>query len=239
MNPIIAIIPARGGSKRIPRKNLVNLAGKPLIAHSIEQAINTPAVNRVIVSTDDNEISVVSEMHGAEVVFRPPELSTDAASSESALMHVLDHCNRYEKQEPDLIVFLQATSPLRRSDDIQQAIEMLRKEDADSLFSSCLVEGFVWSNHEGALTPVNYDYCKRPRSQELRERIFEENGSIYIFKPWVLHKHASRLGGKIVMYPMDRLRSFQVDRPDDLMIIENIFKITGREIDGGTGSEAD
>ena len=161
---IVAIIPARGGSNGIPRKNIRLVGGKPLLAHTIEQARQTKAISRVIVSTDDDEIAVVAENFGAEVVRRPAELSTDTASSESALLHSLDHVRREEGCEPELVVFLQCTSPLRHPADIGNAIETLKRENADSLFSARHVEGFVWSSGEsGGVTAVNYDPTRRPR----------------------------------------------------------------------------
>ena len=131
---VLAIIPARGGSKGIPRKNIRILAGKPLIAYTIEHARQTPSVKRIVVSTDDPEIAAVSEQYGAEVVWRPAEISGDTATSESALLHVLNYLKDAEDYEPDLIAFLQATSPLRHPDDIQNAINKLQQEPKQELF---------------------------------------------------------------------------------------------------------
>lgn len=224
---VVAIIPARGGSKGIPRKNVRQLAGTPLITHTLLQAQQTPGLDRIIVSTDDPEIAAISEQLGVEVVWRPKEISGDTATSESALVHVLDHLRDTESYEPELVVFLQATSPLRRDRDIQDAMETLESEQADSLFSAGPVHGFVWRSVADTLTPINYDPTQRQRRQDLVETIWEENGSIYIFKPWVLKEHNSRLGGKIAVYPMDKLDSLQVDDPNDLELIETI--IAGRK----------
>ena len=224
---VIAIIPARGGSKGIARKNVRQLAGKPLISHTLLQAKQTPGLDRVIVSTDDPEIGAISKKLGVEVIWRPKEISGDTATSESALVHVLEHLRDTENYEPELVVFLQATSPLRQEQDIQKAMETLATDQADSLFSASPVHGFIWRSVAETLTPVNYDPSQRKRRQDLVETIWEENGSIYIFKPWVLRKYNSRLGGKIAVYPMDKLDSFQVDEPDDLRLIETI--IAGRK----------
>src|SRR5436190_22717791 len=115
----IAIIPARGGSKGVRRKNVLSIAGKPLVAHSILHARRAPGITRVVVSTDDPEIGAVSREYGAEVIPRPAELSGDKASSESALLQVLDYLKEKEVYEPDLVVFLQATSPSRCSGEVQ------------------------------------------------------------------------------------------------------------------------
>lgn len=224
-NKILAIIPARGGSKGIPRKNLQPLAGKPLLAHTIEQARRTPAITRVVVSTDDVEIASVAQQYGAEVIWRPAEISGDTATSEAALLHVLDHLQDNEGYEPDLVVFLQATSPLRQPHDVQRAIETLQGEQADSLFSACPVHGFVWRREGDRLSSVTYDYRSRPRRQEIGGEDLIENGSIYIFKPWVLRKYGNRLGGKIAVYRMHPLDSFQVDEPDDLKLIEQLLPL--------------
>jgi N-acylneuraminate cytidylyltransferase len=233
--PVIAIIPARGGSKGIPRKNLLPLAGKPLLAHSILQARQTPTITRVVVSTDDQEIAAVAREWDAEVILRPSEISGDRASSESALLHALDFLKHKEGYDPGFVVFLQATSPIRRPGEIQAAIEALRRENADSLFSACRVEGFTWRLRNGSVAPVNYDPAKRPLRQELLEEIWEENGSLYIFKPFVLREFNSRLGGKIVLHPMSRLDSFQIDEPGDFELIEALmaYQNTGLKEEAG------
>jgi len=193
------------------------------LVYSIEAAQKTPPVNRIVVSTDDPEIAAVARQYGADVVQRPAELSGDTATSESALLHVLEFLHETESYEPDLVVFLQATSPLRRPDDIENAIAALLAEGGDSLFSASPVEGFVWRSTKDDLLPMTYDPTVRPRRQEIKERIWEENGSIYVFKPWVLRKYHSRLGGKIAIYPMDRLDSLQIDKPDDFALMERLM----------------
>ncbi len=225
---ILAIIPARGGSKGIPRKNIQPLVGKPLLAYTIEHAHATPAISRVVVSTDDAEIAAVAEQYGAEVIWRPAEISGDDATSESALLHALDHLRDSEGYEPDLVVFLQATSPLRQPDDIQKAIETLQQQGADSLLSVAPSHVFLWRLVNGRAEPVNYDYRQRPRRQE-RAPEYIENGSIYIFKPWVLREQSNRLGGKIALYVMDPLDSLQVDEPSDLALIEQVMASRRRQ----------
>ena len=220
---ILALIPARGGSQGIPRKNLVPVAGKPLLAYTVEHALAAPEVDRVAVSTDDDEIARAAAGMGAEVVRRPAELATDEATSESALVHALDALAR-EGYEPDLVVFLQATSPLRRPDDVSRAIAALDAEDADSLFSACPVHGFVWRRGAGDLSSLTYDYRTRRRRQEIGEDLLE-NGSLYVFKPWVLRAHGNRLGGRVAVHRMDPLDSFQVDEPADVELVERLLRL--------------
>ena len=223
---VLAIIPARGGSKGIPRKNLRPLAGKPLLAHSIQQARQTRCITRLVVSTDDEEIGAVAREFGAEVIRRPAEISGDAASSEAALLHVLDYLREAEGYEPDLVVFLQATSPLREPDDIQNAVNTLQEYQADSLFSACEFHGFLWRREGDQPRSLNYDYGRRPRRQEAPEDV-RENGSIYVFKPVILRQHENRLGGKIAVYLMSPANSVEVDRPEDLERIQRRFGSPG------------
>ena len=225
MQKIIAVIPARGGSKGIPKKNLCIINGKPLLVHTIEHAIKTKAISGVYVSTDDQEIAEIALLSGAQVTWRPAEISTDIATSESALINVLDHYVSIEKNDPDIVVFLQATSPIRHLDDIANAIELFNIHNADSLFSASLVHGFIWRTDSIFPVPINYDPLIRQRRQEINEKILEENGSIYIFKPWVLRKFHSRLGGKIIYYSMPRISSIQIDEPEDIELVESLFAI--------------
>jgi N-acylneuraminate cytidylyltransferase len=224
LKDVLCIIPARGSSKCIPLKNIQPIAGKPLLAYTVEHARKTPVITRVIVSTDSPEIAATAHQHGAEVVWRPATISDDTATSESALIHVLDHLRDSEDYEPDLVVFLQATSPMRKSDDIQKAIDTLQCEKADSLFSACPLHGFVWRREGGQLSSLSYDYRNRERRQDAPEDLLE-NGSIYIFKLWVLRQFNNRLGGKIAVYVMDPLDSFQVDEAHDLKNIESLMAV--------------
>lgn len=224
---IIAIIPARGGSKGIPRKNICSLSGKPLLAYSIEAALGSLRVNRVVVSTEDEEIAGVALEYGAEVIKRPLHLSGDEEMSESALSHALDELKKNEQYEPDIVVFLQATSPIRWRDDIDKAIETLLVEDADSLFSACVFEGFVWEKKEHELVPLTYDYRNRKIRQQRNEHL-KENGSIYVFRPFILRQYGNRLGGKIAVYVMDELDSFQIDTPEDRDLVEFLLEKRSR-----------
>ena len=219
---IIAIIPARGGSKRVPRKNIIPLGGKPLIAYSIEHAKRSKLVSRIFVSTDDDEISCISEKYGAEVIRRPAEISGDISSSESALIHTLNYLKTKNRLEPDLIVFLQCTSPLRDKNDIDNAINTFIQEGADSLFSAFRFNKYIWQRKDGSVSPINYDYHHRWREQEFPYQV-QENGSIYIMKPWILEKCKNRLGGKIAIYEMDALSSLQVDEYEDISLCECIL----------------
>ncbi len=222
MKEILAIIPARGGSKGILRKNLRLLAGEPLLAHTIVQACRSEFVNRVVVSTDDPEIAAIAGQYRAEVVCRPAEISGDSASSESALRHALDHLGETEGYRPDLVVFLQCTSPIRRTNDIDRAVLTLLDDAADSLLSVVPAHIWVWHRIDGQPQSLDYDYRRRPRRQD-RPPEYLENGSIYIFKPWVLSRFDNRLGGKIALYEMDEWSKIDIETPTDLELCEWIM----------------
>jgi len=155
---VLAIIPARGGSKSLPRKNVLPVAGKPLIAHSIEHAKGASSVGRTIVSTEDSEIASISFSCGAEVIHRPRELADDTTSSEAVLLHSLNYLEKKERFRPDLVVFLQCTAPIRESHDIDQAVKILVNENADSLLSACRSHAFLWHRNGENVDSLNYDY---------------------------------------------------------------------------------
>lgn len=220
----LCIIPARGGSKGILRKNLRAIAGKPLVAWSIEVALAAKTVDRVIVSTDDNEIAQVARQWGAEVVSRPKEIAGDSATSESALSHVLDHLAHHESYEPDLVVFLQPTSPYRLTEDVDRAVNHLVQGGFDSVFSAC-PEHFTgrWSQSEdGSVSPLNFSPAQRPRRQE-RPIEYLENGSIYVFRPIILRTLGVRMGGKMGICAMPAERSHQIDSIEDLPFFEKLL----------------
>ncbi len=218
----IAIIPARGGSKGVPRKNIRLLVGKPLIAHSIEDAQESTLVDQVYVSTDDQEIATISAEYGAKIIHRPAELANDTASSESALIHGLQALEA-QNINPDLLVFLQCTSPIRTGAEIDQAIAKLKNEQADSLLSVSPSHRFLWEEVNGVVQSINYDYSHRPRRQDMNPQ-YVENGSIYVFKPWVLKENQNRLGGKISLYIMSEMAAVEIDSLEDFQMIDFLMR---------------
>lgn len=221
---VLAVIAARGGSKGIPRKNLIDLCGKPLLVWSIAQARAAKGVTEVAVSSDSEEILALAGSYGAVGVPRPEEISGDTASSESAWLHALDQ--RERKVGPfDLVVALQATSPIREASDIDRALSTLVGKRLDSLLTVCEVEDFFsWRlDSEGLAESVNYDWRNRRRRQEIEKR-YLENGSFYIFRPDQLRRTMNRLGGRIGVFVMERHKMFQIDRPEDIRLCEAIMR---------------
>jgi len=220
---IIAIIPARGGSKGIPRKNIRLLAGKPLIAYSIEAALKSKYIDRVIVSTEDEEIAEISKKYGAEVIKRPDELATDTAPTEPALEHVVKWLKEYEDYKTDIIVLLQPTSPLRNSKYIDEALDIFLNSDYNSLLSVCPSHAFIWKMSENSY-PINYDFKNRPRRQD-KEPEYRENGAIYITKYKILMENHNRLGGKIGLYVMPEKHSIEIDTEFDFYLCEQMLDL--------------
>jgi len=219
----IAIIAARGGSKGIPKKNLIKLNGLPLIAWSILQAKKSKLINSVWVSSDSNDILDVANEYGAFEIKRPKRISGDTASSESAWEHAVK-CIISKKIKINKVVALQPTSPIRESSDINAAIIYFQKNKLDSLLSVTEIEDFfIWENKKNRPFPVNYDYKNRCRRQSI-EKKFLENGSFYIFKPETLMNYKNRLGGKIGLFPIEKYKSFQIDNLDDISLCEAIMK---------------
>lgn len=220
---IVALIPARGGSKGIPRKNIRPLAGRPLIVHTIEQAKRSSRVSETVVSTDDDEIAAISAAAGATVIRRPRDLSDDHASSESALIHAVEALAQQGRPVPDLIVFLQCTSPIRRPGDIDAAVATLISKEADSLLSVSPSHRFLWTEARGEARALNYDFRKRPRRQDMAPQ-FVENGSIYVFRTRGLLDTANRLSGKLALYVMDEEAAVDIDSMLDMKLAEVVLR---------------
>jgi len=214
----LAVIPARGGSKGLPRKNVRPLCGKPLIAWTIEAARAAESVGRVVVSTDDPEIASVSRRFGAEVVDRPKELSCDEASSESALLHALEALD----VRSGILVFLQCTSPLTLPDDIDGTVRAL--ENAESAFAAAPSHRFLW-NRVGLLAqPVGHDKTHRKRRQELEPQ-YVEAGSVYAVSIPAFIKERTRFAGRTALYPIPAERAIEIDDATDFAIAEALMRL--------------
>lgn len=224
---VAAIIPARRGSKGIPRKNLVELCGKPLVAWSIEQARRARGIDQVWVSSDSEEILEVAARYGALPIRRPDAISGDDATSEAAWLHAVDEIERGGVRI-DVVVGMQATSPLREPSDLENALRIFRERRLDSLLScSEIRDFFVWrSDPDGQPVSVSYDYRMRLPRQAI-DRHYLENGSFYIFTSELLRRTRNRLGGRIGLYVMERYKMLQIDTEDDLFLCQAIMRAYG------------
>jgi len=215
----LAIIPARGGSKRLPRKNVLDLAGRPLISWSIEAGFKSKYIDKVIVSSDDDKILSISKKYEADTILRPEELANDTATTFDAIKHTIENCEQY-----DYIVLLQATSPLRDEKHIDEAIELLESKDADAVVSVCEMDHSpLWSNTlDDSLSMKGFlkDEVLHKRSQDL-EKYYRLNGAIYICKTEkLLEEENFFLKDNIFAYEMDRKSSIDIDEEIDFKIAE-------------------
>ena len=213
----LAIIPARGGSKRLPRKNILDLCGKPLISWSIEAALKSKYISKVVVSSDDEEILNISSNFGADIIKRPYELANDTATTFDAIKHTINNLEKY-----DYIVLLQPTSPLRNEKHIDEAIELLEEKQADAIVSVCEMDHSpLWSNtlpKDGNMRGFLREEILNKRSQDL-EKYYRLNGAVYICKTDKLLENKSFfLKDNIFAYIMDRKSSIDIDEEIDFEI---------------------
>lgn len=211
----LAVIPARGGSKRLPRKNVLDLAGKPLIVWTIEAAKNSRYIDKFIVSTDDQEIKKVSEHFGAEVLTRPGELATDTASSVDVVLHAINAQN----QRYDYVILLQPTSPLRTAQHVDEAIELLFQKNANAIISVCETDHSpLWTNtlpEDGSMDNFIREEVKGKRSQDL-PTYYRLNGAIYIVKTDSVKIDKTLLLAKhCFSHAMDKQTSIDIDNSLD------------------------
>jgi len=225
---ILALIPARSGSKGLVGKNIRPLLGKPLIAWTVEEALASKYLDRVIVSTDSLEISKISESYGAEVPFlRPKELATDDAKMMAVVQHALDWLEQQEGQRYDLLVLLQPTSPLRAAEDIDRAIEELLLKKAKAIISVCEVDHHpYWANTlppEGSMKNFIKPEIMDMNRQEL-PKFYRLNGAVYIAYLDYLKKTGGFLGKETFAYVMPRERSIDIDSAIDFKLAESMMK---------------
>ncbi len=221
----LGIIPARGGSKRLPKKNVLNLCGKPLVAWSIEAGLNSSYLDMLVVSSDDDQILDIASHSRVHTLKRPDELATDVASTFDTLKHVLDKIEKH-----DYVVLLQPTSPLRTENHIDDAIEFLEAREADAIVSVCEADhNPSWCGTlDDSLSMKGFlkDEFTNKRSQDL-EKFYKLNGAIYICKvDKLLEEKKLILKDKVYAFIMDRKSSIDIDEQIDFKIAESIMKDT-------------
>ncbi len=223
---VLAIIPARGGSKRLPGKNIKLLNGKPLIAHSIEFAINSGVIDKLIVSTDSEDIAAVAKQYGAEVMMRPAELASDTAKTAPVLLHVADEL---EKQGyiPDIVILLQATCPVRVSDLAQKALKILDENlEYDSIFTAYQKSYTMalWTKNSQNTAHALYDYHLRPRWQdvEVNDKLLAEDGGFYAIRYDAFRKNKDFIGANPYIYEVGK--TVDIDTEKDFEKAEILLK---------------
>jgi N-acylneuraminate cytidylyltransferase len=217
----LAVIPARGGSKRLPGKNTRLLGGAPLLAHSIKFALNAPTVDRVVVSTDSADIAQVAREHGAEVIMRPDALATDTAKTGPTIRHVLETLHAAE-YFPRGVITLQPTNPLRPPQLIEDAIAIYEETSPDSVITVTQSKQKLGRIEGGNFTPTTYKV--EERSQDLQPQFFE-NGLLYLTKPSVLLKESTVFGNDVKALEVNEpYASVDIDEEVHFYLCEQLFE---------------
>lgn len=225
-NHIVAIIPARGGSKGVPRKNIKLIGGKPLIFYSIAEAKKSKYITRVIVSTEDKKITKIAKSFGAEVVKRPITLARDNSKTISAIRHVINFLEKNEKYPVDTLVILQPTSPFRNVYDIDSCIKKFINNKFESIVSisePAKSPYWMFTMKKGSLKPILKINKKHHRRQDL-PKIYELNGAVYVTSRQIVMEKNTILSDRMGGYIMPIERSIDIDNKFDFKIANLLMK---------------
>lgn len=228
---ILCVIPVRGGSKGVPRKNARSVAGKPLVVWTIEQALGAASALDVVVSTDDPELADIAVRAGADVPFlRPAELAQDDTPTEPVVLHAIA-ARAAAGRRPDAVMLLQATSPVRLAGTLDRAVEQFTHTGVDSLVGVVAQTPFLWRRDESErpyAARALYDVSARPRRQELApaDFFYRETGSLYLTRTEVYERDQNRIGGHVGLFVMDDREGTDVDTELDLAIAESLLSRT-------------
>lgn len=225
---VLGIIPARSGSKSIPRKNIAMVAGKPLIAYTIQVALEAKSIDRVVVSTDSEEIAEVARSFGAEVPFlRPAELAQDNTPGIEPILHAVRWLDKHEDYHPDYVMVMQPTSPLRTTHDIDAAVRLARKHSADSLVSVCPVHQHPYWMKQVTDDGRLVDFLSLDRGYTARQNlpaVHALNGAIYLVRREVLLEQQTFYTDRTYAYVMPPESSIDIDTPWDLYVADLVLK---------------
>ncbi|KJK40982.1 transferase [Streptomyces variegatus] len=220
---VLAVIPARGGSKGVPAKNLLPVGGVPLVARAVRECRATRLVTDVVVSTDDQAIAAAAREAGAEVVLRPAAIAGDTATSEAAVLHAMDTHEALHGAPVDVVLLVQCTSPFIVREDIDGVAGAIAEDGADTAVTVAPFHGFIWRDADTEATSgvtaggygVNHDKSFRPRRQD-RPQDLLETGAAYAMEATGFRKHQHRFFGRTELVRTDPARVLEIDDPHDL-----------------------
>jgi N-acylneuraminate cytidylyltransferase len=221
---VVAVIPARGGSTGVVGKNLREVDGVSLVGRAVASALSARLIDQVVVSTDDAAIAHEARRAGATVVDRPAELAGNTASSESALLHALEQI-----AEPDVLVFIQATSPFIDPADLDAAVTRVRDGESDSVFAACRTHAFVWRRTSAGAEGINHDESYRLRRQD-SEPQFRETGAFYVMRAGGFRAARYRFFGRIGIAVVPELTAIDIDTEADLELARAIAPLIATPI---------
>jgi CMP-N,N'-diacetyllegionaminic acid synthase len=218
---VLAVVPARGGSKGIPSKNIRPVAGKPLLVYTIEGARNARSIDRLVVSTDAEEIAKVAREAGAEVIMRPPAMATDAAPTELALIHALDTLKAADGYDPDAVMTLEPTSPLRTSELIDRCVETLSSRNADSVLTVTETRACF-----GRIVDGRFDYLIKNQARRRQDRapLYRESSTVYLTRVETLRDRQSVLGERLYPVVVEPEEAIDINSPLDLAVAEAVMR---------------
>jgi YrbI family 3-deoxy-D-manno-octulosonate 8-phosphate phosphatase len=220
---VVAIIPARGGSKGVPGKNVRRVAGRSLVARAVDAALTASRIDRVLVSTDDPAIAREAVAAGAEVIDRPAAIAGDTASSEAAVLHALGTLS----ETPEIVILIQATSPFIDPADLDAAVLRVSTGPEDVVFAAAETFAFLWKTTSDGAEGVNHDAAVRPRRQD-RDAQFQETGAFYVMRAAGLVESGHRFFGRVGIQEVDPARSVEIDTPRELEIASLIAPLFER-----------
>lgn len=222
---VVAVIPARGGSVGLPGKNVRPMNGTPLVARTIQAALDSRTVGAVYVSSDGEDILSVARQAGAQAIKRPPDISGSTASSESALIHALDVIAAADGRDPDILVFLQCTSPFTTGADIDKVVETVTQEGTDCAFSAVEDHGFIWKiEPDGTAAGITHDHrLPRQRRQDMAKR-YRENGAVYVMRVAPFREKGNRFCGVTKVVAIDA-PTIEIDSNEDWLIAEAFARV--------------
>jgi CMP-N-acetylneuraminic acid synthetase len=223
-----AFVPARGGSKGIPHKNVRTVGGVPLVVRAVVAARAALTVDRVLVSTDDDTIATLARESGAEVIERPADLAADDTASEAVLVHALDALRAHHQPDPDVTVLVQCTSPFIDPADIDGTVNLLYDRAIDCAFTAARTHAFLWRESDAGIVAVNHDASARLRRQE-RPAEFAETGAVYAMRTAGFRRARHRFFGSIAVFEVPSERALEIDEPSDLARAEQFAsRVPGR-----------
>jgi YrbI family 3-deoxy-D-manno-octulosonate 8-phosphate phosphatase len=217
---VVAVIPARGGSKGVKGKNLRRVAGRTLVARAVDAARGARFIDRVVVSTDDPDIAAAARDAGAEVIVRPATISGDTASSEAAVLHALDQL----RPEPEIAILIQPTSPFIDPADLDAAVRRVREGNEDVVFAATETHAFLWRETAEGAVGVNHDAAVRQRRQD-RDAQFQETGAFYVMRVDGFRATGHRFFGRVGIAEVDPARSLEIDTERELELAELIASL--------------
>ncbi|MHC5906120.1 cytidylyltransferase domain-containing protein [Streptomyces sp. S6] len=237
---VLAVIPARGGSKGVPAKNLAPVGGVPLVARAVRECLAARSVTHVVVSTDDHGIAAAAREAGAEVVLRPAVIAGDTATSEAAVLHAMDAHEAAHGAPVDVVLLVQCTSPFIVSEDVEGVAAAVVEKGADTAVTVANFHGFVWREETDGGQGVNHDKAYRPRRQD-RPQDFLETGAAYAMDAAGFRTHNHRFFGRTELVRTDPARVLEIDDPHDLARARALAPLFDAERAGGlpTGAEVD